>query len=162
MHALKELAHLLMELESPGRREVVVQRLADELVRERVAPGGSRQLGDDPDGGCLPEDVEQSGRAEPARLLEEVEIELATDDRRDPEDSDRLVRQARHAAPDQNADLLRDAQKRIAGRLVEALERSSTASWRTISSTKKGLPAVTSYSLAATCRVGLEPVTVST
>ena len=112
-----------MELESSRRRKVVVQRLPHELVRERVAARRRRKLGDDADSGCLAEDGEEPGGSQPARPLQQVQLELPPDDGRDPENHHRLVGQGCDAAADQRSNLLRNAEEGILGRLVEAPER---------------------------------------
>ena len=123
VHRLEQPAHVLVELEPASRRKIVVQRLADELVRERVPARRGGQLGDDADRGGLLEDVEQAPGAQSARVLEEMKIEFAADDGGDPEGVHRLAREAGHAPANQDSDLLRDAEEGVARRLLESLER---------------------------------------
>jgi hypothetical protein len=108
-----------MQLQPARRREVVVQRLPHQLVGEGVAARRPRDLGDDAHGDRFLEHAEQPGRAQAARALEQDEVELAADHGGDAQDRDGLGRQAGHAAADQRADLLRDAQEGILDRVVE-------------------------------------------
>ena len=92
-------------------------------MRERVAARRRRKLGDDPDGDCLAEDGKEPSGSQPARPLQQVQLELPPDDGRDPENHHRLVGQGCDAAADQRTNLLRNAEEGILGRLVEAPER---------------------------------------
>ena len=123
VHGLEQPAHVLVELEPACRRKIVVQRLADELVRERVPARRGGQFGDDADRGRLLQDVEQPPGTQSARVLQEMEIEFAADDGGDPEDVHRFAREPGHAPANQDTDLLRDAEEGVARRLLEALER---------------------------------------
>ena len=119
--ALEQVTDLLMELEAPRRRKVVVERLPHQLVGERVPAGRRRELGDDADGARLTEHAEEPGRAQPARPLEQVQVELAPYHRRDPEECHGLARQSRDAAADQRAHLLGNAHERVLRARPEAL-----------------------------------------
>ena len=112
-----------MELEPPRRRKIVVERLAHQLVSERVAAPLRRKLGDHAHRCCLAQEVEKPGGCQPARSLEQVQVELPPDHGRDPERRDRLAGEACDAAADQRADLLRNAEEGVLDRLVEACER---------------------------------------
>ena len=100
VHALEQATHLVVELQSSCRRKIVVQRLPHQLVRERVAPRRRRKLGDDSHGDCLAKDSQEPCGSEPARSLEQMQIELAPDDCRHAEHRRRLAGQAGHAAAD--------------------------------------------------------------
>ena len=123
VRALEQATHRPVELEPPARREIAVQRLAHEVVGERVATWCRGDFGDQADGGRLREHGLHAGVAQPARALEQMQVELASDHGREPERRDRLAREGRHAATDQVSNLLGDAQERIPGPLVEARER---------------------------------------
>jgi hypothetical protein len=55
------------------------------------------------------QDVDEPGRSQPARALEQIQIELPSDDGGDAENRHRLTGQVGHAAADQRANLRRHA-----------------------------------------------------
>ena len=112
---------------SPARREIAVQRLAHEVVGEGVATWCRGDFGDQADGGRLREHGRQAGGAQPARALEQMQVEFASDHGREPQRRDGLARESRHTAADQGSNLLGDAQERIPGALVQALAGSEEA-----------------------------------
>jgi len=69
-----------VQLEPLRGGEVVVERLADQFVHERVTAWNGRVLGNHPGRFGLPEHVEQARDAQLARALEHAEVELAPDD----------------------------------------------------------------------------------
>ena len=95
-----------MELQAPRGREVLVERLADQLVHERVAPRDSGILGDHARVLGLGEDVEQPRHIEPDGPLEHAQVELAADDGGHVQHLDRAVGQVGHASSQEGPDLL--------------------------------------------------------
>ena len=81
-----------------------------------------RAFGDEADRGGLREHGHHPGEAEPARSLEHMQVELASDDSRQPKSRDGLAGKGRHAAADQGPDFLRDAEEGIFDGLVVALK----------------------------------------
>jgi hypothetical protein len=122
VHALEQATHFTVELEPPGRRKIVIERLPHELVREGVTVRRGGKLGDDAQRHCVVNHVEEPSRGQPAPALEQVQIELAPEDGSDPENRHRLTGQGGHAAADQRANLLRHASERVRARRVEALQ----------------------------------------
>ena len=109
VQALEQATHLAVELEPPCRRKIVIECLPHEFVRERVTMRCRGKLGDDAQRHCVAKDVEEPGRSQPARALEQIQIELPSDDGGDAENRHRLTGQVGHAAADQRANLRRYA-----------------------------------------------------
>ena len=114
--ALQDVPRGPMQVHLADRREVVVERLADQVVRERERPRRRGVLGQDPrpdglrDGIRHPVDVERSG------VGEHAEVQVVAEDRRHAQHPDRLGRQRAHVSADQRANLLRDpAHRRFVG-----------------------------------------------
>jgi hypothetical protein len=95
---------------APARgREVLVQRLAHELVGERVAPGGGRVLAHDPGPLGLGQGLDEGPGAQAADPAQEPQVEVAADHRGHLEVGHRLGGQAGQPATEQAAELLGDA-----------------------------------------------------
>ena len=92
------------------RAEVVVQRLADEAVREAVRADRRRPLDDDAAVDGLRQRAVELGRLELADALQRVEAKLAPDDRRRQQQDARAVGQRREAVADRLAHAVGDAQ----------------------------------------------------
>ena len=112
---LEHAADRAVQLEPLRGGEVVVERLANELVDERVATRSGRVLCDHAGRFCIREHVEQSRYAKLARTLEHSEVELAPDDGGHVECLHRVVGQVRHPPSQQRPQLLRDPAHRIVG-----------------------------------------------
>ena len=79
-----------------------------------------------PTAAASPSASSKPARGQPARVLEQVQVELPPDDRGDPERRDRFARQARDAAANEDTDLLRDAEEGVARARRALLSVSST------------------------------------
>ena len=97
-----------VQLEPRGGREVLVERLAHQLVDERVVPRERRVLVDHPRLGRLVEDVEEPGDAEVGGPLERLQLELAACHGGHAERPDRVRRQIGEPPPQQHPYLLGD------------------------------------------------------
>jgi hypothetical protein len=112
---LEPPADRAVQLEPLRGEEIVVQRLAHELVGEAEPPGRDRVLQQHAGGDRLGDQVEQPRRAQPARQLEDPQVELAADDGGDAQHRARLRREAADAAADQRPDLLGHARQGLGG-----------------------------------------------
>jgi hypothetical protein len=83
---LERLADPAVELHAAGAGELRVQGLADERVREAVAPLRVRRLGHDLALDRLLDRVDQLRAGLAVQALEHVEVELAADGRRQRQD----------------------------------------------------------------------------
>ena len=136
VHALEQATQSPVELEPPARREILVERLPHKVVGERVPLWRRAEFDDESHRGRPGEHGHDPGRAERAGPLEQIQVELAADDGRQPEGRNGLPRQRRNAVADHGSDLLRNAEEALVTRLIEALERSSAVRSRTTSSEK--------------------------
>jgi hypothetical protein len=76
---LEDVPHLKVQLGSSPRREVYVEGLSDELVREGLALSVAF-LDEDACLERLPERIDEAARAEPAHEPEHAEVELTSTD----------------------------------------------------------------------------------
>ena len=102
-----------VQLEPLRGREVVVERLAQQLVDEGVAPRERRVLGDHAGLGRLGEDIEQLCDPELGRLLEHPQLELPPGNGRHAQRRDRVSGEVGEPAAQQHADLFGDRPDRI-------------------------------------------------
>src|SRR5689334_9166938 len=96
-----------MELHPTSRRKIVVERVADERVREANSTGLTRNLVDDSLTRRLVEYLEQLITAHIADALERVKIELAPQHGRQHEDEAAVLGKAAQSAADHGPDALR-------------------------------------------------------
>src|SRR5262249_54033456 len=97
-----------VQLDSPSGREFVVERVADEYVREAHPPWQARNVCDDSLRGGLVEKVEELIAADIAHALESREVELPSEHRREKENETAALRQVPQTAPDHRSYALRD------------------------------------------------------
>ena len=110
-----------VELEPRGGREVLIERLAHELVDEGVAPWKRRVLVDHTRVRGLVEHVEEPRHAEVGGPLERLQLKLAPGHGRDAQRPDRIRREIREPAAEQHPDLLRDRPHGLAALVRQAL-----------------------------------------
>ena len=134
----------------PGEAELLVDRLADERVGEAVAAGPRAVLADELRRGRLLDGLEDVDARERVEALEQGEVEVAPDDGGGLQRAVRAVAQARQATAEDLAHALRDPRA-----------RARLARWRTTSSRKNGLPAVSSWSVGASSSEPSQPRTSS-
>jgi hypothetical protein len=108
VEVLEDGADPAVEVEALGGREVLVERLADQLVDEPVLTWDGGVLRDDARVAGLVEHLEQPGDLEPARPLEHAQVEVAADDGGQAERLDGVRAEVGHAPAQEGADLLRD------------------------------------------------------
>ena len=119
--ALEQVAHFAVQLHPTAGREVVVQRLAHQVMGEGAPPRHRRQFADDADCGGLGQHLQQSRGREEADALQDLQVELAADHGGHPQRGHRFGGEPGHPPADQRSHLLRDAQERIAHRLAEPM-----------------------------------------
>jgi hypothetical protein len=106
VHPLERLADLAMESDSTGRRQLVVENVADEGVREAKPPGRGR--GHDSFGDCALKELKGPVRREPAYERDRIEAELSTEDGRERQDAPALLGQPSQPMVDHCTDAVRD------------------------------------------------------
>ena len=84
-HCFERVADLTVQRRAPAGRQLLVERLADETMGEHVPARRTVELLDDLCRGRLVEHLEQLHRRDVEHALQEVELELAADGRRDRE-----------------------------------------------------------------------------
>ena len=77
---LECLADALMHAHAARDRQLVVERLADQRVGERISTGLTGNLGEDPRGHGLLERVEEGVGADIGHVLQNADVELAPGD----------------------------------------------------------------------------------
>ena len=110
--ALERLAHAQVHLRAPHRGEPVVERPADELVREPIGQAARRQLLDHAAADGLVERGEQVALAQARGLSDDVQAELRSGGSRELQELGRGGRQAREPLADHLAHALRGAELR--------------------------------------------------
>ena len=131
--------------DAAGGRQPFVERVPDEYVSEAQAPGLARHVGDDACGHRLVEHVQEVVDRDAAHAGEGVEREVAAQDRREHEHPVALGREVGEPAGDRVAHGRGDGEPDISA------SPPSTASSRTISPTKSGLPSVSACRAAMSC-----------
>ncbi len=107
--ALDRLADPQVRPRAPGRRELALERGAQQRVRERVAAGRARDLHQQRAAHGRVEDVEQLVLGQAGDRLEQVEVEVAADQRGDAEHGAGVLGQPADAGRDHVAHALRHA-----------------------------------------------------
>lgn len=117
----EDLPEPAVEPDAPGGRHRVVERVADQRVREAQAAQGAGHVRDDAGVGRLVEHVQQVVASELARALERLEAELAPDHRREREDAAAVVGEPLQATLDHVTHTLgnRQAPQRLTRRGLE-------------------------------------------
>ena len=120
VEVLEREADAAMQEAAPLRTEVVVERLADEPVREAVHADRRRPLGENAAVDGLREGAVEVRGIELADTLQRVEPELAPDHRGGQQQGASAIGQRREAVADRLADAVGDAQPRDLRLAVEA------------------------------------------
>ena len=110
---LERLADPPVQLQSARGGHVLVERVAHEHVREAEAPGRPRHRADQPRLDPLLEGGEELLLREPADALERLDVELATQDRREREHVPATLRLALDPLRDRLPDAVGDRQLRV-------------------------------------------------
>ena len=142
VQSLETIGDTSVQVHALARRQLVVERLAYEVVREAVpAHGCARSPQQEAFGGCLVECVAEYCGVEIAGGAEEVDAEFRTDGGTDGQDAPRLLRQSRQAPADDRADPGGNGDV-LRGPEASSSSRPSAESRRTASPTYNGLPFV--------------------
>ena len=110
MELLDRLADPQVQPRPPGRRQLGLERRAQQRMGEGVAPGGARDLDQQRASHGGIEHVEQLVLGEAGDTLEHLEVEVAADQGGDAEHAAGVLGQAAHPSRDDVADSLRSAE----------------------------------------------------
>ena len=97
---LERFSDLAMDAGTAGRAEILIQRVLGQRVRETPTAGNVGELADQGGRGCGVEEIEQIIGAEVGDRVEQLEVEISADDRRDGQNLARRFAEARDAGAD--------------------------------------------------------------
>ena len=108
--SLERLGGEAVERDPPRARQLLVESVADQGVREAEPPGRAGHLADDPCRHRLVEPFERLAGRQAAHRLEGAEAELAAEHACERQDSSAVLRQAAQPPPNHLANALRNAE----------------------------------------------------